>query len=72
MKCDVMPSLVQLEKKELQKLCRQVKETVATEIDLPAKRSASFGIADLWSLQRRMKTAGRMLNNRSRTYVVRG
>lgn len=69
MKCDVMPSLVQLEKEELQKLCRQVKETVATEINLPAKETASFGITNLWRLQRSMKTARRSWN---RTFIVRG
>jgi len=67
MKCDVKPSLVQLEKEELQKLCSEVKETVATEINLPAKETTSFGITNLWRLQRSIKTAGR-----SRTLIVRG
>ena len=69
MKCDVKPSLVQLEKEELQKLCRQVKETVATGINLPAKETASFGITNLWRLQKSMKTARR---NWNRTFIVRG
>ena len=69
MKCDVKPSLVQLEKEELQKLCRQVKETVAAEINLPAKETASFGITNLWRLQRSMKTTRR---NWNRTFIVRG
>lgn len=72
MKSDVMPSLVKLEKKELQALCAQVKETVATEINLSAKESASFNAADLWSLQQKMKTARNRWNSRNRDLFIRG
>lgn len=70
MKSDVMPSLVQLEKRELEKLCKEVKETVATKVELPVKESPSFSAADLWSLQQKMKTArGR---SRNRMFLIRG
>jgi hypothetical protein len=67
MKRDVKTSLVQLEKDELKKLCSQVEETVATEINLPAKETTSFGITNLWRLQRSIKSAGR-----SRALFIRG
>jgi len=72
MKQEVTHSLVQLEKEELQKLCCEVKETIATGITFPNKETkdnvVTFGIADLWSLQRKMKTAG----NRNRNLIIRG
>ena len=74
MKCDAMSCLVQLKKEELQKLCCEVKETLATGIVLPEvkEKNTSFSVADLWSLQKTMKTARRNWNNKSRTFVVRG
>lgn len=66
MKSDVMPSLVHLEKKELQKLCVQVKETIATNVKFSEKKSSSFGTMDLWNMRRTMKTAGRLGNNRAK------
>ena len=70
MKCDVMPSLVHLEKKELQKLCCEVKETVAIDITLIEKKSASFGIADLWNMRRKMKTARRLGINKTKIHSL--
>lgn len=75
MKQDIMHSLVPLKKEELQHLCCEVKETLATGIVLPKAKTtikeASFGINDLWSLQRKMKTAGRMWSNRNRNFFIR-
>jgi len=72
MKQEVMHTLVQLEKEELLKLCCEVKETIARDMTFPKnevkEQVTSFGIADLWSLQRKMKTAG----NRNRDFIVRG
>jgi len=39
MKCDVMPGLKQLEKEELQQLCCEVKETVASGIVFPGGKN---------------------------------
>lgn len=74
MKCDVMTCLGQIEKKELQKLCCEVRETLAAGIVLPGakEQNASFSVAELWSLRKSMKTAGRSWNNRARAFVVRG
>jgi hypothetical protein len=75
MKQDVMHSLVPLKKEELQKFCCEVKETLATGIFFPKAEvktnDTSFGILNLWSLQRKMKTAGRLWNNRNRNFFVR-
>lgn len=74
MKCDVMPALIQLEKEELQQLCCEVKETIANDIVFPeiTVKDNSFGIADLWNIQRKMKTAGRRWSNKHRALVIRG
>lgn len=74
MKSDVMPGLIQLEKEELQQLCCEVKETVAKSIVFPEikVKDTSFGIADLWNMQRKMKTAGRLWSNKHRALVIRG
>lgn len=75
MKQDVLHSLVPLKKEELRELCREVKETVATDVLInnkeAATKEASFGINDLWSLQKKMKTAGRFWNNRNRNFIIR-
>lgn len=60
MKSNVMPSIVQMEAHELEKLVMEVKETVATDAIRTRKAnrsSAVFGAVDLWNIQRRMKRA---------------
>jgi hypothetical protein len=60
MKSNVMPSIVQIEAQELEKLVKEVKETVATDAIRTRKvnrSSAVFGAIDLWNIQRRMKRA---------------
>lgn len=59
----VVSPLVQMERKDLEKLCTQVKETVATKIRFTERRS-TYGINDLWNARRTMYTAGRRWNNR--------
>lgn len=65
MKSDVMPSIIQIREEDLQKLCAEVKETIATGIMLSKKKSASFGAADLWSARRKMRTAGKLWSNKT-------
>ena len=64
MKNDVMPSIVQMERKALEKLCTEVKETLATDIGLSRKNCNSFGLVDLWNIQRNMKSANRPFKRR--------
>ena len=74
MKRDVMPRLIQLEQEELQQLCCEIKETIANDIvfsEIKVKET-SFGIADLWNMQRKMKTAGRLWSNKHSALVIRG
>lgn len=61
MKNDVMPSIVQMEYGVLESLLTEVKETLATDIQLaePAARR-SFSIVDLWKIRRNQKTAGNL------------
>ena len=64
----------QLEKDVLERLCAEVKETVATGIIYPETKvkSNSFGIADLWSIRRNRRTASGRLNNRHCAFFIRG
>lgn len=58
MNSNVMPSLIQIEKENLKKLVEEVKETVASNINLqPSAKQKTFGITDLWNIQKRMRTA---------------
>ena len=60
MKNDVMPSIVQMEKEELQKLVTQVKETVATIIRYPETKPATgktFGSLDMWNIRKGFRSA---------------
>jgi len=74
MKKEFFTSFVELNKEELQQLCSIVKETLATGIAFPQakEKKSTFGVADLWNLQRKMNTAGRRWNGRFRNYFVRG
>ncbi len=60
MKNNVMPSIVQIEAKELTQLVSEVRETVATRIVKVSHKKTkviSFGIVDLWNVRRTVKTA---------------
>ena len=48
-------SKVYLEQEELDRLCTQVKETVAKDIAKSTGSKHVFGIADLWNIQRMKK-----------------
>ena len=56
---NVMPSIVQIEEESLKQLVTEVKETLATDIDLqPAsEKNKKFGIVDMWNCQRNVRTA---------------
>lgn len=62
MTSNVMPSIVQIEEESLKQLVTEVKETLATDINLqPAsEENKKFGIVDMWNCQRRMRTATSM------------
>lgn len=57
MRIDAMPSIVQMEPEVLNNLVREVKETLATNIDVPAVKQPSFTFAQLWNIRSSAKTA---------------
>ncbi|MEO5684365.1 MAG: hypothetical protein ABIQ88_17120 [Chitinophagaceae bacterium] len=58
MNSDVMSSRVQMEPTLLQQLVAEVKETVATGVNMPETvKSTSFKAIDLWNIQRRGRYA---------------
>jgi hypothetical protein len=61
---DVMPSIVQMDAEELQELVAEVKETVASVIQLPKPKEKSFGPLDMWSIRRNFKSATDLMKRR--------
>lgn len=56
---NVMPSIIQIEEEKLKQLVTQVKETIATDLNMKsiAPKSKKFGIVDMWKCQRNVRTA---------------
>ena len=53
-----MPSILQIEKENLKGLTREVRETLATDInEAKTIKRKNFGIVDLWNCQRKIRTA---------------
>jgi len=59
MTSNVMPSVVQIEEESLKQLVTEVKETLATNINLQPTivKNKKFGIVDMWNCQRNVRTA---------------
>ena len=59
MTSNVMPSIIQIEKESLKHLVTEVKETLATDINVKAAttKNKKFGIVDMWNCQRNVRTA---------------
>ena len=58
MTSNVLPSIVQIEKEKLKGLTAEVRETFATDLNLPKTiKRKKFGIVDLWNCQRNVRTA---------------
>lgn len=55
MKQELNSSRVYLEQEEVERLCAQVKETVATDIGTQAEKKHVFSAADLWNIHRMKK-----------------
>ena len=62
MNSNVMPSIVKMDKEELEQLLStaDVKETIAREIKMSKKQTRAFGVVDLWNIQRNMKSANKL------------
>jgi hypothetical protein len=59
MKQDVMPSVVQMDSEMLKKLTTEVKETLATGIDMPAQKKR-FTLVNLWKIHQAKRTPTRI------------
>ena len=60
MNSNVMPSVIKIDRENLEKLVTEVKETIATGVTNQHKATAqkkTFGLVDMWNCQRNMKTA---------------
>ncbi len=64
MNSDVMPSRVQMEDNLLKKLVEEVKETVATGIEMPESTKTSFGVVDLWNIQKSARNSSSLMRRR--------
>ena len=69
MKSDLMHRRVQMEPTILKNLV-EVKETVATDVDMPEERKPSFGILNLWDIRRNRRYAAH--NTRKQPRIVTG
>ena len=50
-----------MDAEELQKLVAEVKETVATVIQLPKPKAKTFGHLDMWNMRRNFKSANDLM-----------
>jgi hypothetical protein len=57
MKGNFMPSLMQMDTETLQHLVAEVKETIATEVELAEPVRPSIKVVDLWKIERNKKSA---------------
>jgi hypothetical protein len=71
MKHDVVQSIVQMEPSILRQLVTEVKETVATGVNLGGFKEStpSFGIVDMWNVRRNSRHAR---NYRRKARIVTG
>ncbi|HVM86713.1 MAG TPA: hypothetical protein VMT76_00900 [Puia sp.] len=57
MKGNFMSSLKQMDNESLQQLVAEVKETIATDVDLDKTGKSSIKVVDLWKIERNKKSA---------------
>ena len=63
MKCEA-PVLMEMNEETLRELVTEVKETIASNIQLSKSRERSFGLADMWNIRRQAKSASSLLYRR--------
>ena len=59
MKSDLMGVGTPINKKDLKDLLNETKETLATDVKIVSNQR-SFGLLDLWNLQKRQRTSASM------------
>lgn len=70
MKSDLMHRRVQMEPTILKNLVPEVRETVATDVEMPAERKSAFGVLNLWDIRRNRRYAAH--NTRKQPRIVTG
>jgi|HubBroStandDraft_5_1064220.scaffolds.fasta_scaffold2196579_1 hypothetical protein len=70
MKSDLMHRRVQVEPTILKNLVTEVRETVATDVEMSEARKSSFGILNLWDIRRNRRYAAH--NTRKQPRIVTG
>ncbi len=60
MKSDVMGIVMPINKEELKELLKETKETLAIDAKTD-ENNRSFGVVDLWNVQKRQRTTASMM-----------
>jgi hypothetical protein len=60
MKSDVMGIVMPINKEELKELMKETKETLATDVKTGGN-NRSFGVVDLWNVQKRQRPTASMM-----------
>ena len=61
MKSDVMGIGAPINKKDLKELLKETKETIAVDAKTDGVNDRSFGVVDLWNVQRKQRTTASMM-----------
>ena len=63
MKSDVMGIGARINKKDMKELLKETKETIAVDVDvaISVNNTRSFGVVDLWNVQKRQRTTASMM-----------
>lgn len=60
MKSDVMGIVTRISQEDLKELLKETKETLAVDVKVNVN-TRSFGVLDMWDLQKRQRTASSMM-----------
>ena len=61
MKSDVMGIVMPINKEELKELLKETKETLAVDAKTDDENNRSFGVVDLWNVQKKQRTTASMM-----------
>jgi len=61
MKSDVVGIGAPINKKDLKELLKETKETLAVDVTIVGNNTRSFGVVDLWNVQKRQRTTASMM-----------
>ena len=61
MKSDVMGIGAPINNEELKELLKETKETIAVDAKTDGNNNRSFGVVDLWNVQKKQRTTASMM-----------